>query len=110
MRSWSEGKRKNIRALLCSLDTVLWEGEKRWKKVGMHELVHADQVNKLNYWINVKCSPSSVDLCFELSFRSRYPTSCILRLLPGESLEMENDVPGRLECPNYILNWLSVSV
>jgi hypothetical protein len=44
IRSWSDGKRKNIRALLCSLDTVLWEEEKRWKKVGMHELVSADQV------------------------------------------------------------------
>ncbi|XP_046839155.1 cyclin-G-associated kinase-like isoform X2 [Xenia sp. Carnegie-2017] len=46
IRSWSDGKRKNIRALLCSLDTVLWEDEKRWKKIGMHELVSPDQVKK----------------------------------------------------------------
>ncbi|KAK7502233.1 hypothetical protein BaRGS_00006597 [Batillaria attramentaria] len=44
---WSQGKEKNIRALLCSLDKVLWDGEKRWKTVGMHDLVTADQVKKV---------------------------------------------------------------
>ncbi|OWF38973.1 cyclin-G-associated kinase-like [Mizuhopecten yessoensis] len=43
---WIRGKERNIRALLCSLDKVLWEEEKRWKGVGMAELVTADQVKK----------------------------------------------------------------
>ncbi|XP_076440781.1 cyclin-G-associated kinase-like [Babylonia areolata] len=44
---WTQGKEKNIRALLCSLDKVLWDGEKRWKPCGMHDLVTADQVKKM---------------------------------------------------------------
>ncbi|XP_041358750.1 cyclin-G-associated kinase-like [Gigantopelta aegis] len=44
---WIEGKEKNIRALLCSLHTVLWEEEDRWKQCGMHDLVTADQVKKV---------------------------------------------------------------
>lgn len=43
---WTDGKKKNIRALLCSMDKVLWDGETKWKPVGMHELVSADQVKK----------------------------------------------------------------
>ncbi|KAK7100826.1 cyclin-G-associated kinase-like [Littorina saxatilis] len=44
---WSQGKEKNIRALLCSLDKVLWDGEKRWKPVGMQDLITADQVKRV---------------------------------------------------------------
>lgn len=44
---WTKGKERNIRALLCSLHTVLWEEETRWKECGMHELVSADQVKKV---------------------------------------------------------------
>ncbi|KAI9757508.1 MAG: hypothetical protein M4579_003421 [Chaenotheca gracillima] len=36
--AWKGGKQDNIRALISSLDTVLWP-EAGWKKVGMHELV-----------------------------------------------------------------------
>ena len=46
VQEWAEGKEKNIRALLCSLHTVLWEGESKWKEVGMHQLVTADGVKK----------------------------------------------------------------
>ncbi|KAL8959905.1 MAG: hypothetical protein Q9193_003303 [Seirophora villosa] len=35
---WRAGKENNLRALLASLDTVLWEGS-GWKKVGMGELI-----------------------------------------------------------------------
>lgn len=45
--AWREGKRENLRALLSSLDAVLWEGS-GWKKVGLHELVMANKV-KINY-------------------------------------------------------------
>ena len=41
---WAEGKEHNIRALISSLHTILWEGETRWERVGMHQLVEADQV------------------------------------------------------------------
>lgn len=44
---WTKGKERNIRALLCSLHTVLWDEEKRWKQCGMHDLVTADQVKKV---------------------------------------------------------------
>lgn len=45
--AWRDGKRDNIRALLGSLDNVLWENS-GWKKVGLHELVMANKV-KINY-------------------------------------------------------------
>ncbi|KAM6930541.1 cyclin-G-associated kinase [Xenentodon cancila] len=43
---WIEGKERNIRALLSTLHTVLWEGETRWKPVSMADLVTPDQVKK----------------------------------------------------------------
>ncbi|XP_032241526.2 cyclin-G-associated kinase isoform X2 [Nematostella vectensis] len=46
VREWADGKRSNIRALLCSLQNVLWEEEDRWNPVGMHQLVQPDQVKK----------------------------------------------------------------
>lgn len=46
VREWISGKERNIRTLLCSLHKVLWDGEGRWKEVGMHDLVTADQVKK----------------------------------------------------------------
>ncbi|EAQ90550.1 hypothetical protein CHGG_02485 [Chaetomium globosum CBS 148.51] len=41
--AWRDGKRDNLRALLGSLDAVLWEGS-GWTKVGLHELVVAKKV------------------------------------------------------------------
>lgn len=46
IRDWSDGKERNIRALLTSLETVLWEKEEKWQKVSMHQLVDASQVKK----------------------------------------------------------------
>ena len=43
LTSWKSGKQDNIRALLGSLDTVLWP-EAGWNKVGMHELVMTNKV------------------------------------------------------------------
>lgn len=43
---WIEGKERNIRALLSTLHTVLWEDEERWKPVSMADLVTPDQVKK----------------------------------------------------------------
>ncbi|EPT00866.1 hypothetical protein FOMPIDRAFT_1121692 [Fomitopsis schrenkii] len=44
---WKNGKEANIRALIASLETVLWP-ELGWQKVGMHELVTPSQV-KIRY-------------------------------------------------------------
>ncbi|POR33759.1 UBA domain-containing protein 7 [Tolypocladium paradoxum] len=41
--AWRDGKRENLRALLGSMDKVLWENS-GWKNVGMHELVMANKV------------------------------------------------------------------
>ncbi|KAF4975017.1 hypothetical protein FZEAL_8138 [Fusarium zealandicum] len=41
--AWRDGKRDNLRALLASLDAVLWENS-GWKKVGLHELVMTNKV------------------------------------------------------------------
>ncbi|KAF7687730.1 hypothetical protein HF521_014958 [Silurus meridionalis] len=43
---WIEGKERNIRALLSTLHTVLWEGETRWKPPSMADLLTPDQVKK----------------------------------------------------------------
>ncbi|KAL4245748.1 hypothetical protein ABKN59_001623 [Abortiporus biennis] len=45
--AWKGGKETNIRALIASLETVLWP-ELGWQKVGMHELVSPNQV-KIRY-------------------------------------------------------------
>ncbi|XP_005408741.1 PREDICTED: cyclin-G-associated kinase isoform X3 [Chinchilla lanigera] len=43
---WIEGKERNIRALLSTLHTVLWDGEQRWTPVSMADLVTPGQVKK----------------------------------------------------------------
>ncbi|CAO1615271.1 unnamed protein product [Parajaminaea phylloscopi] len=44
--AWKAGKETNIRALLSSLDLVVWEGL-GWKKVGMHEVLTDPQIKKV---------------------------------------------------------------
>lgn len=57
--AWRDGKRDNLRALIGSLDTVLWEGS-GWKKIGLHELVMANKV-KIHYMKAIaKCHPDKV--------------------------------------------------
>ncbi|KAF6803739.1 UBA/TS-N domain-containing protein [Colletotrichum sojae] len=57
--AWRDGKRENLRALIGSLDQVLWEGS-GWKKVGLHELVMANKV-KINYMKAIaKCHPDKL--------------------------------------------------
>lgn len=41
----TEGKKSNIRALLCSMHTVLWPDAK-WQKCEMHQLVTPADVKK----------------------------------------------------------------
>ena len=45
--AWKGGKEQNIRALIASLENVLWP-ELNWQKVGMHELIAPNQV-KIRY-------------------------------------------------------------
>ncbi|KAK5993726.1 UBA domain-containing protein 7 [Cladobotryum mycophilum] len=45
--AWRDGKRDNLRALISSLDNVLWENS-GWKKVGLHELLQPNKV-KISY-------------------------------------------------------------
>lgn len=47
LNTWKGGKEKNIRALISSLETVLWP-ELGWQKVGMAEVVTPSQV-KIRY-------------------------------------------------------------
>ncbi|CAG0885639.1 unnamed protein product, partial [Darwinula stevensoni] len=42
---WTNGKQRNIRALLGSLHTIIWDGC-RWEEVGMHQLVSANDIKK----------------------------------------------------------------
>ncbi|CAL8087609.1 unnamed protein product [Calicophoron daubneyi] len=42
---WANGKDRNLRALLCSLPAILWEGV-RWKPVGIADLMTPDQVKR----------------------------------------------------------------
>ncbi|POS87120.1 hypothetical protein EPUL_002548, partial [Erysiphe pulchra] len=44
---WKDGKSDNLRALIGSLDLVLWEGC-GWKNVGLHELIQNNKV-KIHY-------------------------------------------------------------
>jgi hypothetical protein len=57
--TWRDGKRDNLRALLGSLDTVLWEGS-GWTKVGLHELVMAKKVKIIYMKAIAKTHPDKV--------------------------------------------------
>lgn len=49
--AWAGPKhnRKNLRAMLASFDTILWDSAKeKWGKKGLHELVMPDQVKKIH--------------------------------------------------------------
>ena len=56
---WRKGKESNLRALLGSLDTVLWS-DSGWKKIGMSELLNPNKV-KINYMKGIaKVHPDKV--------------------------------------------------
>ncbi|VUZ50265.1 unnamed protein product [Hymenolepis diminuta] len=42
---WLDGKEKNVRALLCTLGTVLWEGV-RWEQISMADVMTVKQVKQ----------------------------------------------------------------
>ena len=43
---WTHGKSRNLRALLCSLDSVMWSGS-RWDKCCMRQLVTFTDAKKM---------------------------------------------------------------
>ena len=57
--SWQNGKESNLRALLSSLDLILWP-EAGWKKVGMAELVVVNKVKIVYQKAIAKVHPDKV--------------------------------------------------
>merc|ERR1712071_151283 len=43
---WTDGKEKNIRTLLSSMQDVLWENENRWKNITLADMLEPNQVKK----------------------------------------------------------------
>ncbi|KAK8112136.1 uncharacterized protein PG998_008593 [Apiospora kogelbergensis] len=81
---WRDGKRDNLRALLGSMDQVLWEGS-GWKKIGLHELVMANKV-KINYMKAIaKTHPDKVGIIPLLPFISWLP----MVILTNHVLELQ---------------------
>lgn len=65
--AWRDGKRDNLRALISSLDSVLWEGS-GWKKVGLHELVMANRVKIIYMKAIAKTHPDKVRCSCDAAF------------------------------------------
>lgn len=63
--AWKAGKEANVRALLASLQDVVWPGL-NWKRVGMHELVMDNQVKRCYMRAIGKLHPDKV--CCVASF------------------------------------------
>ncbi|KAL7275173.1 auxilin-like clathrin-binding protein required for normal clathrin function [Rhizina undulata] len=59
VNAWKHGKESNLRALLASLDTVLWEGA-GWKKVGLGELVVPGKCKVVYMKGIAKCHPDKI--------------------------------------------------
>ncbi|XGW34794.1 hypothetical protein V3C99_018649, partial [Haemonchus contortus] len=49
VRDWAGGKERNIRALLGSLNDVLWEGAEKWQQPRIGDLLSAAQVRRSYY-------------------------------------------------------------
>ena len=62
---WIEGKERNIRALLSTLHTVLWEGETKWKPCGMHQLVQANDVSAVSESRNCMFSNFTISIIWK---------------------------------------------
>jgi hypothetical protein len=57
--SWSRKNAGNIRALLCSLHTVLWE-DSGWQVVGIADLLDKTQIRKVWMRANLLVHPDKV--------------------------------------------------
>ena len=63
LTAWKGGKETNIRALIASLDSILWP-ELGWQKVGMHELVSNAQVKSRYTRAIARLHPDKVSFCY----------------------------------------------
>lgn len=61
LTSWKAGKADNLRALLASLDTILWP-EAGWKKVGMGDIVLPNKVKVVYMKAIAKVHPDKVSI------------------------------------------------
>ena len=79
---WRNGKENNLRALLGSLDTVLW-ADSGWKKVNMSELLNPNKV-KINYMKGIaKVHPDKVRMVIERRmFDARHNTNIFKHSYP----------------------------
>ena len=68
LTTWKGGKADNLRALLQSLDGVLWEGA-GWKKVGMSDLVMPNKVKIIYMKAIGKVHPDKVSLVIHSMLR-----------------------------------------
>lgn len=71
LTAWKGGKSDNLRALLGSLDTVLWP-EAGWKKVGMSDLIIPGKVKIIYMKAIAKVHPDKVCLVFIRGFDVSY--------------------------------------
>jgi hypothetical protein len=74
---WTEGKKGNLRALLCSMHTILWEGVK-WQKCEMHMLVSPADVKKSYRKACLAVHPDKVHK--QDSFPTNHMRSCLRSL------------------------------
>lgn len=59
---WIENKERNIRALLCSMNSIVWEGC-NWTPIGMHQLLTPNDVKKMYRKACLAVHPDKVSKC-----------------------------------------------
>jgi hypothetical protein len=74
--AWKGTKKDNLRALLGSLDSVLW-ADAGWKKVGMNELVQPSRVKIVYMKAIAKVHPDKVSLSLGMNHRIEADHDCM---------------------------------
>lgn len=85
--SWKASKETNLRALIASLDQVLWP-ELGWKTVGMHELITENQLKVRYVRAIAKVHPDKVSLMTPRSLTSLHAVDQFPSHLPALSSSM----------------------
>lgn len=87
---WIEGKERNIRALISTLHTVLWEGESKWKPVSMADLVTPEQVKKYYRRAVLVVHPDKVSVFLHLLYYRRNTNCNHTILVTGKCLASQS--------------------